>query len=506
MMEKVTRFLTTHRDTIHCGYLSYLVVYMVLREVMLLQHFLCFDWLTAGAFVGGFALLLWDLLTDRTCLKGRAVVLFALFMVACIVSSLVNIQYGVAQNIKSIATMLLEFFVLFPVAGSGDRKKKLHAVLNTLTVVLVIFVAASVLMYLFSIDYSIVSKHGSDQGFDTTWGRLWGVFGDPNIITYLSLISICASGYFMFAYKKVWAYILYGINIVLQLSFVVLTVSRSGVVVMFVTPVLAALYPLVAYFKKDKKRAVCGVALTVLAGLLLCGGYYGLKQGLPHVKAAVLRQVGPHGRKTVDDAFHATYEAFGVEFVIPSSQAAPSLPVETPSLPVEIPAIPSEKVEPIDRKDDKEDVSNGRFARWRAGFEVFKTTPIVGASPHNSIAIAKERTPDTVMAKHGWVAHCSYLEVLFNSGIVGAIPMFGCLLYIAWRLFKRIANTDFDAVTYVAFVCFAVLAIGVFFVSDVFFIFSISAILFYYLLGVLYDREEDGVLYRWLNRMTRKSK
>ena len=508
-MEKVKRFLSKHNETIHCLFVVYMVAYTILREVMLLQSVLCFDWMTTGLFVVGFLLVVWDLFTDRAFLKGRAIDLLVAFFAVCVISCIVNIRYGFAHNLKTLVTMLFEFFLLFSLGTHGDRKKRLHTLLNTLTVTLFIFVLLSIGMYLFSVDLSVISRHGSDQGFDATWGRLWGVFGDPNIIAYLGLISIFASGYFMYTYKKVWAYVLYGINVVVQLSFVVLSVSRSALVTLIVAPVVASLYPLIAYIKTNKIKAIRSMALTLLAGAVLFGGYFGLKQGLPYTKVALLRQVGVEGQQRVEDAYHDLYEFCYIEITehkvsglteedLNSEELKP-----LPSVPDKVD--PTYEVEVIDRKDDKEDVSNGRFARWKAGFEVFMTTPIVGASPHNAVEIAKERTPDNVMGKHGWVAHCSYMEILFNSGILGAVILYGCLIYIAVRLIKRVANTPFDSMLYIAFVSFVTLAIGAFFVSDVFFILSVSAVLFYYLLGVLYDREEKtGLVAKFFDRLMRK--
>ena len=131
------------------------------------------------------------------------------------------------------------------------------------------------------------------------------------------------------------------------------------------------------------------------------------------------------------------------------------------------------------------------------GIEVFKTTPIIGASPRNAAEIAKERTPDTVMGKYGWVTHCSYLEILVNTGILGTIAMFGALIYIAVLFLKASAKKHFDISVYIAFLCFVTVAVGVFFVSDVFFVFTINALLFFYLLGYLYDfakENDEGIV------------
>ena len=249
---------------------------------------------------------------------------------------------------------------------------------------------------------------------------------------------------------------------------------------MLAIPVIAAVYLFLSFIRRDKKRAFGGVLAMVLVSAVLYGGYTGLMHGMPYVKAAVLNGVGESGRETVEHAYDAAYSFFDVEVIGLPEDDVPNDPDDG-----------SVEVEKIERKDEKDDYSNGRFARWKGGIEVFKTTPIFGTSPRNAVAIAKERTPDTVMGKYGWVTHCSYLEVLVNTGILGAIAMFGCLLYIAVLFCKASLKNGFDAHVFIAFLCFITIAAGAFFVSDVFFVFSINALLFFYLLGYLYHYTED---------------
>ena len=114
------------------------------------------------------------------------------------------------------------------------------------------------------------------------------------------------------------------------------------------------------------------------------------------------------------------------------------------------------------------------------------------------------------MGKYGWVTHCSYLEVLVNSGILGAIVMFSAIIYIAVLFFKAALKNGFNLEVYISFLCFLAVATGAFFVSDVFFVFSISSLLFFYLLGYLYGYAktgDSGILYKIFSSFIRvKSK
>ena len=191
-------------------------------------------------------------------------------------------------------------FFFFPMGFKENKERTLKKLLNALTITVFVFVFVSVLMYFFSIDYYAFSHIGSgDQGFDTTWGRLWGVFGDPNVASYISLVSLFSSVYFMYVYKRVWAYILYGINILFQMLFVMLSSSRSGLLIMVIIPIVSAVYVLLCNIKTSKKRAFSSILVAITAVAVLYGGYYGLRKTIPYVKVAILDAVGVYRRKNV---------------------------------------------------------------------------------------------------------------------------------------------------------------------------------------------------------------
>lgn len=482
------------RDILKDIYMCFLVVYMIVREIIPLHFLIDNIAVSVFVFLTGFMFVLWDLLTDRECFKGRPADFFTAFLIISVISSIINYKYGITANIKCIAAMVLEYFVFFPMGFKENGKESLKMILNTLIITSFIFLMLSIGMYFFSINYNIFMETQRSQGFYTTWGRLWGVFNDPNLICYISLVSVFASGYFMYTYKKLWAYIFYGINIIINMTFIMLAVSRSALVMLAVVPVLSSTYPLFAYIKTNKKKAFGSIIASVAATAVLLGFYYGLQHGIPYVKAAFLNDIGVSAREKVVTMYDRFYQMCGMEILnIDDNHIIIDPDDSDTELNTKV------EVEVIERKDKKDDYSNGRFARWKGGIEIFKTTPIIGTSPRNAIPMAQAKKQDTVMGKYGWVTHCSYLEVLVNTGILGAAVMFGCLIYIAVMFFKTALKKGFEADVYIVFLSFVAIAIGVFFVSDVFFAFTINSLLFFYLLGYIYNwskTDKDGILYK----------
>lgn len=480
-------------------YLTFMTVYLIIREVTPLQFLIQSTVVSTVVFLFGFAVIIFDLLTDANCLKGRAVDFFAAFIIICTISCIINYKYGITDNIKCMAAMVLEYFVFFSAGSQNARKKNLKIILNALIITAFVFIFISVLMYLFSIDYQILtSRTAGDQGFDTTYGRLWGVFADPNVISYISLVSFFASFYLMYNQKKLWSYILYGINALFQMIFIMLSLSRSALLIMIAIPIISSIYPFISFLKKDIKKALCSILVTVLLSCTLYGFYYGLNLSMPFVKSAILKNVSVDGRKAIVTAFDNFYLSGGVKILNIEDNHTPEGENELPT-----------DVEEIVRKDNKDDYSNGRFARWNGGIQVFKTTPVFGTSPRNAVAIAKEKTPDTVMGKYGWVTHCSYLEIPVCSGILGTVALFGAFIFVAVSFIKSSLKRAFNHHTYIVFLSFITIAAGVFFVSDVFFVFTINSLLFFFLFGYIYGDSQDdknGIIFNFFNIIKGKLK
>ena len=494
-------------------YLCFMVVYMVVREVLPLNFLIDNIVISIVIFLTGFALVLWDLLTDRNCFNSKTVDFFAVFIIVAVVSSIVNYKYGVAENIKCIAAMVLECFVFFSVGFRHDGTKKFKLILNTLVVTVFIFNFISLGMYFFSIDYSIFFDYIRDQGFDTRWGRLMGIYNDPNVMCYVSLVAIFASAFFIKMHKTAWSFILNGINILVQMTFVTLVLSRSATVVILVVPFLCVIYPFLCFIKENKKKAFVSLLAALLVSCALYGTTVIIKTGVPYVKVALLNEISVSAREKIVTAYDKLYIAGNIEILNinenhtdlsnqqtgndkGNNQDDPDSDhqngdIDNPDSNQQDKYNPGNEPEKIERKDEKDDYSNGRFDRWKGGIEVFKTTPLLGTSPRNAIAIAKERTPNTVMGKYGWVTHCSYFEILVNTGVLGALALFGAFVYIAVCFIKTTSKKGFDISVFFAFLCFLAIAVGVFFVSDVFFVFTINSLLFFYLFGYLSSYAEN---------------
>ena len=234
-----------------------MIVYMAVREVTALNFLIDNIIVSSIVFAIGAVLVVLDLLFERNCLKGKAQDMLILFLIVCIISSILNIKLGIFKNLKFIATLIIQFFVFFCFA-KGDSKeeltKKLNRISATLIITLAIIVLCSVLMYFFSIDITIIGKGAfgeASQGFNTQYLRLWGILQDPNSAGSTIIITIFASLRFILISKNLTLRILNALNILLQLSYIILGGSRSSMILLYFAIIVFAVYK----FILSKKQA-----------------------------------------------------------------------------------------------------------------------------------------------------------------------------------------------------------------------------------------------------------
>ncbi|MFR5070651.1 MAG: hypothetical protein ACLTDS_00015 [Bianqueaceae bacterium] len=67
-------------------------------------------------------MIVWDLLTDRNCLHSRNMVFLAGLLAVYGISSLLNVRYGLLENIKGFLWMVLQYGLLFSYNASAEKK------------------------------------------------------------------------------------------------------------------------------------------------------------------------------------------------------------------------------------------------------------------------------------------------------------------------------------------------------------------------------------------------
>ena len=475
-------------DAVKLLFLCFMAVYAVVREVMPLHWLIASQVVSAGIFLCGFGLILAGWFLSGTCFADRRTDALALFAVLTAASCLVNLRYGYADNVKALGAMALFFFLFFD-AGVGktkeQRRREIDRITGTVNTVWAFFTLASFLMFTLSVYYKVDNGGwvATNQGFFPKYNRLWGVFQDPNYAGYVSVVVILSSLRFIVNTKKRGVKAINAANILLQLGFLTLAGSFSANLILLAAVCVSVFYAATSKGRKKNAGAfVRNAVVAALCGALCYGVLIGGQYVLPYFRS--VNELLPESiPAAVTDIYHEVYLHSDLEILkIKCAYGKNGEKEETDN-------------GPIKRKDTAEakgedDVSHGRFDRWGQTLKIFAKTPVFGTSPRNLSSYAKAHFPDTLMAKYKMAPHNGYLDILAGTGVLGmaAFLLFflPALIALLKKYFRFENDTDFlfSAVTVFVF------AVSAMFVSDLFFMISIGAFLFWTFFG--YALHSDG--------------
>lgn len=541
-------------------YICFIIVYTAIREVLPLNFLIDNNFISAAIFGFGAVLIISDLIVNRKSISGKAQDLLVLFVAICVISSVINIKFGLFDNLKFIATLMIEYFILFCFAF-GDTKeqisKKLDYTTATLSIVWFIVVFASVLMYFFNVDIVVMGRGifgKTNQGFSNEFSRLWGILQDPNYAGATSVVVLFASVRFFAKNKNIILRILNFINITTQLLYIILGGSRATLILLFLS--LAVFIGYKAILKKEKlviADIVKGSIMTVVSLGICIMLFIGTKTAIPYIKTYAFPENSPLTAKATS-IYTKLYSISGYDFeladpaldnynpdnpqkdeltnnnneettgsstneetsVPPTNDETTSTPntedtTDSPDNEDDDSSPENDKhVENIGRTDlNKADISNGRFKRWKHTVEVFLNAPLFGTSPRNLAAFAKANNPETLLARFSSAPHNGYLDVLVETGLAGFCVLAALFLLVMLSVVKNFINKRYSptrAFLIVSVITFAGIAV---FISDIFMVFSINATLFWLLLGFAYnydDHHKNGIIYFLYQKLTNRFK
>lgn len=417
------------------------------------------------AFAG--LLLIYKLFNWRHFIKNRFLWLIFAFLASYALSTLVNYKYGLWEPLKTAVWISMQYLLLF---ATDDRKtvngykKQLNTVFAFYSVYIVF--ANIVSLFLLIIRYSSEKSDfktygGAIAGF--TRGRLWGVYTDPNVGAVMTVIAVFIAIYFLSIASKKWQKTGLIISIIINFLYISFADSRTSFVAIAVAGTVA-MYMLLFIKKSVKKPALRQVMCLSLALLITFGCLVSLKL----VKTGYKR---------------------GYELLMQALQASDEEMEQFES------AFDSRE------NDISSDVSNQRFDLWGASIEMFLKTPVVGTSFENFAAYAKENIPESFLIKDKEVPfdrfHNMLFDILAAQGIIG-IAIFLTLaatsgITAVKRTIKSLKTEN--AVLYICMLGLLLTALcGAMFTSDLVYINTPVAAIFWYALGIILIKpEKKGV-------------
>ena len=346
--------------------------------------------LVKASLVLGMVLILIRVVKIRKYAKMPCVILMVLFCVSFLLTTVMNRQYGITENGKWVIWTGIQFFALYvcDVERSEEKYRREFRILSHILIVCSSIAALASIVQLVQV-YSqyITTADGEFIVTGYTWGRLWGVYTDPNYGAVISVISITLSLLFILQ-KKGLIRIAYIVSIILNFVYFVYSDSRTGEIAIVVSVGLF----LILWFSKKKASAKKIVRFGVPVILIVC-----------------IAAAGFGGMQVMKSQYGKYYAAV-------SAERAKNRPKQE---------VKKDNSTAGRKQDIQQDVSNGRFALWQSAVEVWETSPVYGAGYSTFVPYAQEHTPDTYAVNNDQGNYTSMHNTFFNAlafqGTIGAV-------------------------------------------------------------------------------------
>lgn len=447
---------------------SFYIIYF--GTILILKEFGPYDFipkilntiLVVPAGLIGIFFILYDLLQMIKSRKFTYNILLFLFLIIMGISSLLNYHYGLGSNIKILLNESIYLLVIYEFGHNRTQSRYIVDIFSKILIALwFVMVAMSNVMFVLQMQYSVKLPnrfHPLRIGF--LENRLFGVFSDPNFAATICLVSIILSCMFLFQKQiknRIIRIFLY-INSLFCLSFILLSGSRTGLVETLAVVFIVGFTLMNQYLVKKEKSMSFSIIMSLILSTIVTGVVF------------LILSVVKQGLTLIPDFVE-------------------SLKTETIKNKIRIDN--KEKSVNLTRNDvsDSDDLSNGRFGIWKAGFLMFKQNVLFGVGPSREgiVSYAKAFLPETYVAKTGLSLHSFVIHTLAGTGAIGFITFFSFYINKAFTAIKAVFldKTLYKTVYFYDILIIAAISINAVLSSEIILVNKIGAFIFWLLLGQL---------------------
>lgn len=412
----------------------------------------------------GASIIVADFFTKRVFFQQKNIIWLLFFLIACLISSIINIKYGFLGNIRNLFWLAISFLLLYPIdkeRSTEDVKKEIKFVGNILIFVWFVACLVSLAMFLFQIGFYVDVYPDSFARLGFIEGRLFGIFEDPNYAAVVAIVVILFSIFNIKDNSKKFLKIFYSFSVLVNFCYIALSGSRTAELSAIIVVFLCMYFALLKIFRNREMNLILKQLFFIVISLLC----------------------------SVSLLFSVIFTRMAVSYL-------PEF-IETPFQTAIIPEPKIRKHVDTTREDvnNSTDVSNCRFKIWQSAFELFLSKPVLGTSPRNMRTYAKSEFPLGFIAQRSYAVHNAYLDVLTSTGIVGALILIvffiKYLIFLFKFLFLRLESKYYYMVLF-NFSAVTVIAVSALFMSEIFFVNTIGVLMFWLNLGYsVYFIEKD---------------
>ncbi len=355
----------------------------------------------------GMVLLLCKAVHWKSYIRMPGIWLFIFFTLSFLFSTVMNREYGMTENLKWLIWLIIQIGLLYACNLNRTEKsyqKEFHILAHVMLGYCL--VASIVSIVQLALVYSVKWKTGAGElmmsGYH--WGRLWGIYSDPNYGGVFHAVCIVLALYFFLQIKKWWRWF-YALTGVLAYAYLLFSDSRTAEIGLYAGLILfTALYQL----KQKKgtvkwKRMLTVVIIAALSAGIIFGGASVVKQKYYQYASPIIK-----ARQTQQNVTNVQGQK-------------------------------SERQSNLEK-----DISNGRISLWQSGIEIWKTSPIYGTGYVTVVDYAKEHVKDTYAINNSQGTynnlHNQFINVLVYQGVIGFVILLAAIVRIftyIWKIFWK---------------------------------------------------------------------
>lgn len=344
-------------------------------------------------------------------------------LIWCFISFIGNWNNNGFYNLLSLYYYGLCILVLYVNDDSLEKsKRELNAIAKLYTLISLAAASLCIYMFLEQKSFSFIGRNGAEMRIGVWENRLFGIFSSPNVGGTFFFIGVSLSLYLLYILKNeknsfMWR-LLCCLNLVASLWYIILSLSRGTYLSIFI-----ASFFMVTLFQNSHVRYKSNICrflkkvflwgCFVTAAIVLTGLIRNISQSLVNMNSK-------------DEI---VFERIEYSNNTPNESAAVAQVVE------ESPAI---------------DISNKRFAIWKASIKMAMKSPIIGVGNsyskyHNMTSEEQEYfTPyERIMIDYsGGNIHNGYFQIFVYCGIVALIFYMLFLIYSLLKIIRFYKTTN----------------------------------------------------------------
>lgn len=445
-----------------------------------------------------------------------------LFTFSTGITAILTLEAGIVGNIKSCVLTSVPLFIFYPICFFGYKGNRLKIFLVTMSgAAAVSCFASGIALWMYLTRFSETITMGgitSPVGIihympndPSSAVLLYGIYTDTNhaaiyalafIIYGIILLHYSSRKTIENIYVKRGLQIFAVLNIIIQVFYFPLANSRGGLLSICVSLfVVSFLYCFCKFEKRQNKFILCILSVVIAIGLVLFSSaiFWMARTGMTAISTYMeannveVRKIGKNESKTdeaermqggITENLNVENEEKGEKIVEDVNNDKVDEKAKDIKSTTNVEQTTDVKKDSFTKKN--EHLGAGRLDIWEDTITLIKHRVLMGEGPGNTTYYAAVYSPEGVIAQKGSAVHNSYLDLILDYGIVGAVLLLSFWLLCANKILKDLLKEkkQFDICFYLCILIVLVTASGAFFISSAFI--NVTALYFIMLIGTSY--------------------